>query len=95
MGPDGVVNITMRKELEEVPEGTERDAKRIDLAEMIRENIDPYVAAGHGSGRRRHRPGRDPRRDHRGAARQPHQAGAAPVAQARSAAGLTALTSTG
>jgi acetyl-CoA carboxylase carboxyltransferase component len=47
MGPDGVVNIAFRKQLEEVPEGKERDAKRIELAEMIRANIDPYVAAGH------------------------------------------------
>ena len=47
MGPDGVVNIAFRKELEAVPEGKERDAKRIELAEMIRANIDPYVAAGH------------------------------------------------
>ena len=47
MGPDGVVNIAFRKELEAVPEGKERDAKRIELAEMIRSNIDPYVAAGH------------------------------------------------
>jgi acetyl-CoA carboxylase carboxyltransferase component len=48
MGPDGVVNIAFRKELDAVPEGKERDAKRIELAEMIRSNIDPYVAAGHG-----------------------------------------------
>lgn len=47
MGPDGVVNIAFRKEIEQVPEGPERDAKRIELAEMIRANIDPYVAAGH------------------------------------------------
>lgn len=47
MGPDGVVNIAFRKQLDEVPEGKERDAKRIELAEMIRANIDPYVAAGH------------------------------------------------
>lgn len=47
MGPDGVVNIVLRKELEAVSEGPERDAKRIELAEMIRANIDPYVAAGH------------------------------------------------
>ncbi len=47
MGPDGVVNIAFRKVLEEVPEGKERDAKRIELAEVIRANIDPYVAAGH------------------------------------------------
>jgi acetyl-CoA carboxylase carboxyltransferase component len=48
MGPDGVVNIAFRKELEAVAEGPDRDAKRIELAEMIRANIDPYIAAGHG-----------------------------------------------
>lgn len=47
MGPDGVVNIAFRKVLEEVPEGPERNEKRIELAEQIRANIDPYVAAGH------------------------------------------------
>jgi len=47
MGPDGVVNIAFRKQLEEAPEGPERDRLRIELAEMIRANIDPWVAAGH------------------------------------------------
>ena len=47
MGPDGVVNIAFRKQLEEVAEGPDRDKLRIELAEMIRANIDPYVAAGH------------------------------------------------
>ena len=47
MGPDGVVNIAFRKQLEEAPEGPERDQLRIELAEMIRANIDPWVAAGH------------------------------------------------
>ena len=47
MGPDGVVNIIMRKQLEAIPEGKERDAARIAMAEEIRKNIDPYIAAGH------------------------------------------------
>ena len=47
MGPDGVVNIIIRKQLEAIPEGKERDAARIELAEEIRANIDPYIAAGH------------------------------------------------
>ncbi len=47
MGPDGVVNIAFRKEFEDLPEGKERDAKKIELAEMVRANIDPYIAAGH------------------------------------------------
>jgi acetyl-CoA carboxylase carboxyltransferase component len=46
MGPDGAVNIIHRKTLEGVPE-EERAAKRLELAEEIRANIDPYVAAGH------------------------------------------------
>jgi acetyl-CoA carboxylase carboxyltransferase component len=46
MGPDGAVNIIHRKTLEAVPE-EERAAKRLELAEEIRANIDPYVAAGH------------------------------------------------
>lgn len=46
MGPDGAVNIIHRKTIEAVPE-EERVAKRLELAEEIRSNIDPYVAAGH------------------------------------------------
>jgi acetyl-CoA carboxylase carboxyltransferase component len=46
MGPDGMVNITMRKHLADF-EGKELDAERIRLAEEFRKNIDPYVAAGH------------------------------------------------
>ena len=47
MGPDGMVNIIMRKELDAVPEGRERDAARIAMADELRKNIDPYIAAGH------------------------------------------------
>lgn len=46
MGPDGAVAIIHRKTLEAVPED-ERVAKQLELAEEIRANIDPYVAAGH------------------------------------------------
>src|SRR5205085_10823270 len=46
MGPDGAVSIIHRRTLEAVPE-EERAAKRLELAEEIRRNIDPYVAAGH------------------------------------------------
>jgi acetyl-CoA carboxylase carboxyltransferase component len=46
MGPDGAVAIIHRRTLEAVPE-EERAAKRLELAEEIRHNIDPYVAAGH------------------------------------------------
>jgi acetyl-CoA carboxylase carboxyltransferase component len=46
MGPDGAVNIIHRKTIEAVPE-EERTAKRLELAEEIRRNIDPYIAAGH------------------------------------------------
>src|SRR5437660_3135059 len=47
MGPDGVVNIAFRKQIEAVPED-QRTALRPELAEQIRANIDPYIAAGHG-----------------------------------------------
>jgi acetyl-CoA carboxylase carboxyltransferase component len=46
MGPDGAVAIIHRRTLEAVPE-EERAQKRLELAEEIRANIDPYVAAGH------------------------------------------------
>ncbi|MEX0666187.1 MAG: acyl-CoA carboxylase subunit beta [Acidimicrobiia bacterium] len=46
MGPDGAVNIIHRKTLEAVPE-EERAERRLELAEEIRANITPYVAAGH------------------------------------------------
>src|SRR3954451_3664458 len=47
MGPDGAVNIIYRKQLAEIPEGPERDAAAIEMAEQFRKNIDPYIAAGH------------------------------------------------
>jgi acetyl-CoA carboxylase carboxyltransferase component len=47
MGPEGMVNITMRKHLEQFEEGPARDAERIRLADEFRRNIDPYLAAGH------------------------------------------------
>ena len=48
MGPEGMVNITMRRHLAEFPEGPVQDAERIRLADDFRKNIDPYLAAGHG-----------------------------------------------
>ena len=48
MGPDGAVNIIHRKTLEAIEDDDERTAKRLELAEEIRSNIDPYIAAGHG-----------------------------------------------
>jgi acetyl-CoA carboxylase carboxyltransferase component len=47
MGPDGAVNIIHRKTLEAIEDENERTAKRLELAEEIRANIDPYIAAGH------------------------------------------------
>jgi acetyl-CoA carboxylase carboxyltransferase component len=47
MGPEGMVNITMRKQLDAIPEGKERDQARIEMADEFRKNIDPYIAAGH------------------------------------------------
>jgi acetyl-CoA carboxylase carboxyltransferase component len=46
MGPDGMVAITMRKQLEEIPEEDRAEAK-IAMADEFRKNIDPYIAAGH------------------------------------------------
>jgi acetyl-CoA carboxylase carboxyltransferase component len=46
MGPDGAVNIIHRKTLEAVAD-EERAQRRLELAEEIRANITPYVAAGH------------------------------------------------
>jgi acetyl-CoA carboxylase carboxyltransferase component len=47
MGPDGMVRISRRRDLEKIPEGPERDAAAIAMAEQFRANIDPYIAAGH------------------------------------------------
>ncbi len=47
MGPDGAVNIIHRKQLEAIEDDDERAARRLELAEEIRANIDPYIAAGH------------------------------------------------
>jgi acetyl-CoA carboxylase carboxyltransferase component len=47
MGPDGAVNIIHRRTLEAVPE-EERAQRRLELAEDVRRNIDPFIAAGHG-----------------------------------------------
>ncbi len=46
MGPDGAVAIIHRRTLEAVPV-EEQAQRRLELAEEIRANIDPYVAAGH------------------------------------------------
>lgn len=47
MGPDGAVNIIHRKILDAIEDEDEQKAKRLELAEQIRANIDPYIAAGH------------------------------------------------
>ncbi|MDQ1426507.1 MAG: methylmalonyl-CoA decarboxylase subunit alpha, partial [Acidimicrobiaceae bacterium] len=47
MGPDGMVEITKRRELEQYTDKAERDAAKIRMAEEFRKNIDPYIAAGH------------------------------------------------
>ena len=46
MGPDGAVNIIHRKTLDALPED-QRAEKRLELAEQVRSQIDPYIAAGH------------------------------------------------
>jgi acetyl-CoA carboxylase carboxyltransferase component len=47
MGPDGMVEITMRKVLDAIEDPKERAAKKIEMAEQFRKNIDPWIAAGH------------------------------------------------
>jgi acetyl-CoA carboxylase carboxyltransferase component len=47
MGPDGAVNIIHRRQLEAIEDEEARTARRLELAEEIRANIDPYIAAGH------------------------------------------------
>jgi acetyl-CoA carboxylase carboxyltransferase component len=47
MGPDGMVEITQRKVLDQYADPKERAARKIELAEDFRKNIDPYIAAGH------------------------------------------------
>ena len=89
MGPDGMVNITMRKHLEGFEEGKERDAERIRLAEEFRKNIDPWIAAGHAQVDDVIDPADTRTVLDQGAAGQPHEAGGPPLAQARRAARLT------
>ena len=88
MGPDGMVNITMRKQLEQIPEGKERDAARIAMAEEFRKNIDPYIAAGHAQVDDVIDPADTSPRDLAGPRSVSHQDRAAPVAQARRPPGL-------
>ncbi len=45
MGPDGMVEITQRRVLDQL-DGPARDAEKIRMAEELRRDIDPYVAAG-------------------------------------------------
>jgi methylmalonyl-CoA decarboxylase subunit alpha len=47
MGPDGMVEITQRKVLDQFVDPKERGQKKVELAEAFRKNIDPYIAAGH------------------------------------------------
>ena len=63
MGPDGAVNIIHRKTLEAIEDDDERTAKRLELAEEIRANIDPVHRGRARAARRRHRsrPTRGPR----------------------------------
>jgi acetyl-CoA carboxylase carboxyltransferase component len=47
MGPDGMVEITQRKVLDQHEDPKDRGEAKIRLAEEFRKNIDPYIAAGH------------------------------------------------
>ena len=93
MGPDGAVNIIHRKTLEAIEDDDERTAKRLELAEEIRANIDPVHRGRPRAARRRDRPGRHARRDRPRPADHRRQAGRPAVAQARRAPGLTSIGS--
>jgi acetyl-CoA carboxylase carboxyltransferase component len=41
------VNIIHRKQLDAIDDDEARAARRLELAEEIRANIDPYIAAGY------------------------------------------------
>ena len=82
MGPDGAVAIIHRKTLEAVPE-EERVAKQLELAEEIRANIDPYIAAGHAQLDDVIDPADTRAAIWNGLAREPRQARRPPLAQAR------------
>ena len=47
MGPDGMVEITQRKVLDQYEDPKERGEAKVKMAEEFRKNIDPYIAAGH------------------------------------------------
>ncbi len=47
MGPDGMVEITKRRELAQYTDPKERAERKIAMAEEFRKLIDPYIAAGH------------------------------------------------
>ena len=47
MGPDGMVEITQRKVLDQSRSRRSAASAKIALAEEFRKNIDPYIAAGH------------------------------------------------
>ncbi|MEI2654004.1 MAG: carboxyl transferase domain-containing protein, partial [Microthrixaceae bacterium] len=88
MGPDGVVNIAFRKQLEEAPEGPARQAAHRARRDDPRQHRSVGRRRPH-TRRRCHRSRRHPRHDHRGPQRQPEQAGVPPLAQARRHARLT------
>ena len=64
MGPEGAVNIIIRKQIEAAEDP---DATRAELIEGIRKTIDPYIAARQRHDRRRDRPARDAHGRDRGA----------------------------
>ena len=92
MGPDGMVEITQRKVLDQYEDPKERGEAKIRLAEEFRKNIDPYIAAGHAGRRRRDRPGRHPPRHLAGPAGLAHEARRPSLAQARRPPGVTSLS---
>ena len=88
MGPDGMVNIIARKQLEAFPEGKERDAARIVDGRGAAQEHRPVHRGRPRAGRRHHRSRRHPRRYLPRARRVADEVRAAPVAQARRASRL-------
>ena len=88
MGPDGMVEITQRKVLDQYEDPKERGEAKVKLAEEFRKNIDPYIAAGHAAVDAVIDPADTRFAIWQGPPGLPHQARRAPLAQARRPAGV-------
>ena len=89
MGPDGAVNIIMRKQLEAIPEGDERTQARLGHGRGDPQDHRPLHRRRARAGRRHHRSGRHPRGHLARPAVVARQGDRPAVAQARRAAGVS------